>query len=227
MPSLRQSVATRTRLGASPRASDALLALGGGSSPVTASTSTPCGSLPQRVGDVVGGRDEAAEDDRVVAVGDELLDQRDAFLSLGRRRPSSASASRARAFSRRRFGSSGSSLLGVGAGVTSSPSALSSSTRSRTSRGPTRRPPRRSRRLRGARAVPERRGGGGRARGQRAQKPSSADHQRTRWRWAPPSPGRRRSRARRRAPSRRARGTRGERVGRLGTSRFGNGVSPR
>ena len=71
--------------------------------PVTASTVTSSGrAVRSAVGDVLGGGDEAAEDDRRVAVGEELLDDRDALgelrVVLARR---ARRASRARSRSRR------------------------------------------------------------------------------------------------------------------------------
>ena len=85
MPSLRQSVQTRTRFGCSARARDARLALGRRQH---AGDRSDLDALGQRraelLGDVLGRRDEAAEDDRVVAVLEQLLDQLDRLLRAWR-----------------------------------------------------------------------------------------------------------------------------------------------
>ena len=167
---------------------------------------------PQRVGEVVRGRDEAAEDDRVVAVGDELLDERDTLLEL-RVAVARARRPRGRGRSGRRFGSSGSSPPRRPRRGDVDALADSSSTRSRTSRLPTSSASStvtvsavRAR----FRSVEAAAGLEASARRSPSTAHAHADGGFRRRR------DRRRSRAHMRAPSRRALDTRGERVRRLG-----------
>ena len=209
MPSLRQSVATSTRFGASPSASTRSSRSAGGSAPGDGLDLDAFGSfVAERVGDVVGGRDEAAEDDRVVAVVEQLLDELDRpAAASGRRRRRAPRRSRASALRRRRFGSSGSSsCLGVGARgdvdalgdlvvdqvedvaapISSASSTVAVSAVGRGCAASRRRQPGSTRASAAARAPPTSARAGGAA---------------------PARPGRRRSRARTRGPARRALGT--------------------
>ena len=123
MPSDRQSVATSSRCSASPIASTRARRSSGVSSPVTASMRSFGKALRSACRHMLGGGDEAAEDDRVGALGDQRLEQLRQQLRASDRAPWPGSRPAPRA----RRADSSSSSPEVGSTSTASPSSESSS----------------------------------------------------------------------------------------------------